>query len=52
MREYELDIEAKEPPLKHANIVGWQAGDDAMAKARNKELAIRLAQQAELNKNQ
>ena len=50
VRRSSLDVEAKEPPPKHANIVGWQAGDKAMAKARNKELAILLAQQAELKK--
>ncbi len=45
-----LDIEAKEPPPRHANIIGWQTDGTALAKARNKELSARLAQQAELKK--
>ena len=50
VRESGLDVEAKEPPPKHANIVGWQAGDNAMTKARNKESALVLAQYATLKK--
>ncbi len=45
-----LDIEAKEPPPRHANILGWQEGDDLMAKARNKELSARVAQHATLTR--
>jgi len=45
-----LDVVAKEPPPKHANIVGWVAGSTTINKARNKELAILLAQGAELKR--
>jgi hypothetical protein len=45
-----LDVVAKEPPLRHANIVGWasSAFDPEMGKAERKEQALLIAQQAEL----
>lgn len=45
-----LDVVAKEPPPRHANIVGWawSADDPDMGKAERKEQAARIAQHAEL----
>lgn len=45
-----LEIEANEPPPRHANIVGWawSASDPEMGKAERKEQAALIAQQAEL----
>lgn len=50
VREAQLDVIAKEPPPCHANIIGWPAlqSDPEMEKAKRKELAIQIAQQAEL----
>jgi len=45
-----LDVEAAEPPPRHANIIGWpsDAGDSDMMRAQRKERALRLAQAAML----
>lgn len=45
-----LDVEAHEPPPKHANISGWPSGrlDPEQVKAQRKELALLLAQSAKL----
>lgn len=50
VREAELEAVAKEPPPRHADIVGWPwAKDDpALGKAQQKEMAIKLAQKAKL----
>ena len=48
VREAELEVSAKEPPPRHANIIGWKwAQDDPeFGKARQKELAALIAQKA------
>lgn len=44
-----LDIRAKEPPPRHADIVGWPFELDAdLQKAQRKQKALLLAQHAEL----
>ncbi len=45
-----LDVIAKEPPPRHANIVNWPLSqtDPEMAKAEQKERAALIAQHAEL----
>lgn len=50
VRRAMLDVQAHEPPPKHANIVGWPsaAGDPDATRARRKELALLLAQAAAL----
>ena len=45
VRETSLDVQAQEPPARHANIVGW-ASDPVLAKSENKMYAIALAQNA------
>ena len=50
VREINLDAHSKEPPLRHADIIGWPEGVDAMSKAQQKEFAVRLAQCAELHR--
>jgi hypothetical protein len=43
-----LDVRAKEPPPRHADIVGWpwSEGDPELHKARQKEVAALLAQKS------
>lgn len=50
VRQAGLDVEASEPPLRHANIIGWpsDAGDPDMMRAQRKARALRLAQAAML----
>ena len=50
VRQAQLDVEAHEPPLKHANIIGWPdvADDPELTRARRKEHALLLAQVAAL----
>jgi hypothetical protein len=50
VRRAKLDVEAHEPPPRHANIVGWPnaANDPETTKARRKEFALLLAQAATL----
>lgn len=49
LREALLDVVGEEPPLRHANIVGWPSDDDPeMKKAREKELTLLIARQEEL----
>lgn len=50
VREAELDVVAHEPPPRHANITGWPvvASDPDQTKARQKELALLIAQHAVL----
>jgi hypothetical protein len=49
VRAVELEVTATEPPPRHASIVGWPWTDDPdLQKAAQKELAARIAQQAEL----
>ena len=45
-----LEVVADEPPLRHANIIGWPwlASDPVLEKARLKERALSVAQHAEL----
>jgi len=48
VREAKLEVTAKEPPLRHANIVGWPWSEDDpdFGKAGQKELAALIAQKA------
>ena len=50
VRRAKLDVEAHEPPPRHANIVGWpsDSGDPEKMRAQRKELALLLAQAAKL----
>lgn len=50
IREAQLDVVAKEPPPRHANITRWPwlASDPEMGKAERKDLANQIAQHAEL----
>lgn len=50
IRRVRLDVEAQEPPPRHANIFGWpsSAGDVEQRRAQRKELALLLAQAAKL----
>ena len=50
VRRAKLDVEAHEPPHRHANIVGWpsDARDPEMMRAQRKELALLLVQAAGL----
>ena len=49
-RDINLKVHSKEPPLRHADIIGWPEGGDAMSKAQQKEFAVLLAQCAELRR--
>lgn len=47
IREESLELDANEPPPRHADIVGWPELDDPdLTKAKHKELAAKLAQEA------
>jgi hypothetical protein len=50
VREIGLMVDAKEPPARHANISGWpiEPNDPDLTKARQKALALELAQRATL----
>lgn len=50
VRTARLDVEAHEPPLRHANIVGWPSvvNDAEHTKAQRKEFALLLARAANL----
>jgi hypothetical protein len=50
VRDAQLDVTAKEPPPRHANIIGWPsiANDPELEKAKRKDLANQIAQHAEL----
>ena len=50
VRRARLDVQAHEPPPRHANIVGWpsDASDPEKMRAQRKELALLLAQAAAL----
>ncbi len=50
VRQAKLDVEAHEPPLRHANIIGWpsDAIDTEATRAQWKELALLLTQAAKL----
>lgn len=50
IRSGQLDVVAKEPPARHANIVGWPWSqiDPEMAKAEQRERALVIAQYAEV----
>lgn len=52
VRSAQLEVEAAEPPPRHANITGWpwHASDPELEKARLKERAILLAKDAKLIK--
>ena len=45
VRAVQLDVQSQEPPPRHADITNWPPW---MEKARQKEIAILLAQKAEL----
>lgn len=49
VRAARLEVAAKEPPPRHANIIGWpwSEADPELAKAERKELAALIAQHAE-----
>jgi hypothetical protein len=48
IRKAELEVRAKEPPPRHADIIGWpwSKDDPDLGKARQKELAVIIAQEA------
>jgi hypothetical protein len=50
IRQATLDVEAHEPPPRHANIVGWPnaVDDPETTRARRKEFALLLARAASL----
>jgi hypothetical protein len=50
VRDVQLDVEAREPPPRHANIVGWKWSEDDpdVGKAEQKEQALRIAEHAML----
>lgn len=50
IRQARLDVEAQEPPPRHANFIGWPtvAHDPELSRAQRKELALLLAQSATL----
>lgn len=50
VRATQLEVVAHEPPPRHANIIGWpwSATDPEMGKAEQKEMALMIAQFAEL----
>ena len=50
VRQAKLDVESREPPPRHANIIGWpNAGNDAeLTRAQRKEFALLLVQAATL----
>lgn len=50
VRAAQLEVAAKEPPPRHANIIGWPWSevDPDFGKAQRKELAALIAQHAEL----
>lgn len=47
VRRAELEIRAKEPPPRHADIIEWPLRDAVLDKARCKELALAMSSQAE-----
>lgn len=49
IRAQQLDVVAKEPPPRHANVVGWPlAADPELQKAQQKERALAIASQSVL----
>jgi hypothetical protein len=50
VRRARLDVEAREPPPRHANITGWPtvASDAELTRAQRKGFALLLAQAAQL----
>jgi hypothetical protein len=47
-----LDVVAKEPPARHANIIDWPCDPDPeMQKAKQRDLANQIAQHAGLMKS-
>ncbi len=48
IREAQLEVRAKEPPPRHADIIGWpwSKDDPDFGKAQQKELATLIAQKA------
>jgi hypothetical protein len=50
VRSVKLEIEACEPPARHANIAGWPwlENDREFGKSESKERAVLLAQKAQL----
>lgn len=48
VREAQLEVRAKEPPPRHADITGWPwtADDPVLMKAEHKQLAVVIAQKA------
>jgi hypothetical protein len=47
VRDAQLEVEAQEPPPRHANIIDWPINDDPqLAKAEQKKLAALIAQHA------
>jgi len=47
VRKAELEVIAKEPPLRHANIVNWPTDSD-LEKAKRKAAALIITRKAEL----
>lgn len=49
VRAASLEVAGEEPPLRHANIIGWPSADDPeLQKAQQIERAALIAQHAEL----
>jgi len=50
VRAVQLGVEADEPPLRHAVITGWpwNEADPELQRAKQKELAMKIASQASL----
>jgi hypothetical protein len=49
VRKAILDVVAKEPPARHANIIDWPCNaDPELQKAKQKDIANQIAQHAEL----
>lgn len=48
VREVTLEVRAKEPPPRHADIIGWPSSNDDpdLAKAEQKKFAALIAQRA------
>lgn len=50
-REKDLEVRADEPPLRHANVVGWPTDPDPeLQKSKQKEIALALASKSALLK--
>ncbi|HEY2323571.1 MAG TPA: hypothetical protein VGJ82_11985 [Thermoanaerobaculia bacterium] len=52
-REERLDVEADEPPPRHANVIGWPADPDPeLQKSKQKKIALAVASRSVLYEKQ